>query len=312
MSATNSTFPFLRPMSDCPSVSVIIPVFNGERVVRPLLSSLARLDYPGDRYEVILVDNGSTDSTMQIAGEFAVRVLSEASVRSSYAARNLGIAQARHEILAFTDADCVVDPRWVAEGVAAMAAQEADMVAGRIEFTFSRRASSGELYDSLVHMRNDLLVRTKGRAVTANLFIRSQLFSELGEFPGVQSGGDGLWTSRAVAAGRKLAYAPEAVVRHPARPLGEVLVKAARVGSGFRELMKDRSTGAKFAGIARSFVPPTPGSARRLVESRGERWMQSRLAGIWWVSYLYSVVWGVSALRSLLHAPGRTAEAHGS
>jgi len=299
-------------MSDLPSVSVIIPVFNGERVVRPLLSSLGQIDYPRGLCEVILVDNGSTDSTLQIAKEYPVRVLSEDSVRSSYAARNLGIAQARHEILAFTDADCIVDSRWLAEGVAAMAEQGADMVAGCIEFTFTERPSSGELYDSLVHMRNDHLVRMKGRAVTANLLVRSRLFAELGVFPGVQSGGDGLWTSRAVAAGRRLVYAPGAIVRHPARPLGEVLAKAARVGSGFRELMKSRPAGERLAGIARSFVPPAPGSAQRLVESRGAQWMKSRLVGIWWVSYLYSVIWGTAALRSELRVLRGRAGASGS
>ncbi len=292
-------------MTDHPSVSVIVPVYNGEEVVRPLLSSLAQLDYPRDRYEIILVDNGSTDSTLRIAGEYPIRVMSEPSIRSSYAARNLGIAQARHEILAFTDADCVVDSHWVAEGVAAMAAQGAHMVAGRIEFTFSKYPSAGELYDSLVHMRNDVLVTARGRAVTANLFVRSGLFRDLGVFPPVQSGGDGLWTSRAVGAGHRLVYSANAIVRHPARPLREVLTKAARVGNGFRELMKNRPAAAKIAGIARSFVPPAPGSARRLVENRGPAWMRSRLPGIWWVSYLYSVVWGVSALKSLLSAPER-------
>jgi glycosyltransferase involved in cell wall biosynthesis len=293
-------------MNDRPSVSVIVPVFNGERVVRPLLNSLLHLDYPRDRYEILLVDNGSTDSTVPVAREFPVRVLSEPSVRSSYAARNLGIAEARHEILAFTDADCVVDPRWIAEGVAAIAAEGADMVAGRIEFTFTDRPTAGELYDSLVHMRNDVLVRTRGRAVTANLFVRASLFGALGDFPRVHSGGDGLWTSRAVMAGHRLVYAPRAVVRHPARPLDDVLTKAARVGGGYREIMKERPGKERFAGVARAFLPPAPGAARRLVEARGEEWMTSRLLGVWWVSYLYSIVWGASAMGSLLrrHASG--------
>jgi cellulose synthase/poly-beta-1,6-N-acetylglucosamine synthase-like glycosyltransferase len=98
--------------------SVIVPVYNAERTLARCLESLVGLDYPQERYEVLVVDNNSTDQSRAIARRFPVRLLQEDRIQSSYAARNRGIQQARGEILAFTDADCVAAPDWLSELVA--------------------------------------------------------------------------------------------------------------------------------------------------------------------------------------------------
>ena len=281
-------------------VSVVVPVFNGQQTIRPLLDSLLASAYPADRFEIIIVDNGSNDATLSIVRQYPVTLLEQCEIRSSYAARNMGIARARFPIIAFTDADCQVDNRWLAEGVGAMEESRADLIGGRIAFTFSPRPTAAELYDSLVHMRNDVLVATKHRAVTANLFARAKLFKDIGPFPEVLSGGDGIWTTRAVAQGYILRYAPLAIVRHPARGLDEVLTKAVRVGGGFRVNMEGKPLKRKMRLVALSVVPPMPWATRRLIASRGSAWMKSRQTGIWWVSYLYSLAWGRAALVSLL------------
>jgi cellulose synthase/poly-beta-1,6-N-acetylglucosamine synthase-like glycosyltransferase len=96
-----------------PQISIIIPVYNGAHIISRLLDSIQQLDYPPDRYEVLVVDNNSTDDSEGAVAAYPVKVLHERAVQSSYAARNLGIRQARGEILAFTDADCLVHPRWL-------------------------------------------------------------------------------------------------------------------------------------------------------------------------------------------------------
>ena len=109
------------PVSASIRVSVIIPARNEERMIGLCLDSLTRLDYPRGTFEVILVDNGSTDRTIEVAQSFAAAlnlvVLQKAGVHIS-ALRNLAAAKARGEIFAFLDADCAVPPGWLTLGTA--------------------------------------------------------------------------------------------------------------------------------------------------------------------------------------------------
>lgn len=94
-----------------PLVSVVVASFNGEETLRACLDSLAALDYPD--YEVILVDDGSTDDTPEISRLYPWVKTIRHDNRGLSAARNTGIAAARGEIVAFTDADCRVDRMWL-------------------------------------------------------------------------------------------------------------------------------------------------------------------------------------------------------
>ncbi len=94
-------------------VTVVVCAFNAEHTLEPCLQSLASLAYPG--FEVVVIDDGSTDRTARIADEFvgpSVRVIHQEN-RGLSAARNRGIEEAGGEVVAFTDADCVVDPDWL-------------------------------------------------------------------------------------------------------------------------------------------------------------------------------------------------------
>src|SRR6266508_6278016 len=99
------------PLPRSPKVTVVVASFNGERTLNACLESLVGLNYPD--YEVILVDDGSTDSTPEIAGKLpAVRYLRQDNHGLSVA-RNTGIAAATGEIIAFTDSDCRADEDWL-------------------------------------------------------------------------------------------------------------------------------------------------------------------------------------------------------
>jgi glycosyltransferase involved in cell wall biosynthesis len=100
-------------VSDYPFVSVVVPVFNGADTVEELLLSLLALDYPAERHEIIVVDNGSTDRTREIVGRYPVSLLEERETQGASAARNKGITHAWGDIIAFTDADCVADRDWL-------------------------------------------------------------------------------------------------------------------------------------------------------------------------------------------------------
>ena len=92
-------------------VSVVVCAYNAERTMAPCLASLEKLNYPN--YEVIVVNDGSTDRTREIAERYdGIRLINQEN-RGLSAARNVGIAAATGEIVAFTDSDCVADPDWL-------------------------------------------------------------------------------------------------------------------------------------------------------------------------------------------------------
>ena len=100
------------PLTRYPKVSVVVASYNGERTLKACLDSLRRLNYPD--YEIILVDDGSTDTTRQIAFLHPnVRYFRHEKNLGLSVARNTGIAAATGEIVAFTDADCRADEDWL-------------------------------------------------------------------------------------------------------------------------------------------------------------------------------------------------------
>lgn len=117
-------------------ISVVVPVLNGEQHLSAQLSALAGQSYDG-AWELVVVDNGCTDRSMQIARGFASRVPSLTTAdatdrRGLNHARNVGAATAHGDFLAFCDADDVATPGWLA--AMARAAEDADIVGGRLEW----------------------------------------------------------------------------------------------------------------------------------------------------------------------------------
>ena len=105
------TAPFF-PLQRYPKVSVVIACYNGDRTLKTCLDSLSRLNYPD--YEVILVDDGSTDDTPLTAVLYPqVRFIRHTRNLGLSMARNTGISAAQGEIVAFTDADCRADEDWL-------------------------------------------------------------------------------------------------------------------------------------------------------------------------------------------------------
>jgi GT2 family glycosyltransferase len=98
-----------------PRISVVIAAYNAAATLEDCLTSLTRLTYPD--YEVIVVNDGSTDATGEIAERFAAADPRFRAVHTPNgglsAARNVGLAEARGEIVAYTDADCRADPDWL-------------------------------------------------------------------------------------------------------------------------------------------------------------------------------------------------------
>ena len=174
-----------------PKISVIVPVYNGEATIRTCVEALLGLDYPRDRFEVIIVDNKSTDGTRRIVEGYPVMLLQEAAVQSSYAARNLGIARSSGDVIAFTDADCVPERGWLRAIVAAIEPADVGGVAGAIEAF--RADSAVERYQAQRAIRADRAYKHKVLpfAQTANAAYKRGVFEKIGLFdPTLIYGGD--------------------------------------------------------------------------------------------------------------------------
>ena len=222
-----------------PFVSVIIPVFNdGQRLAR-CLQALEAQTYR-DRFEVIVVDNGSKEDPASIVAMFPHAKLSRQARPSSYAARNTGITLARGEVLAFTDSDCLPDPRWMEAGVDALVTTaDCGMVGGAVEIFCQdeTRPAAVEVFERITAFPQERYLRDYHYAVTANVFTWRRVMEQLGTFnEKLKSSGDNEWGNRVHAAGLKQVYCAEARVRHPARrTFGEIYRKTVRLVHGQRD-----------------------------------------------------------------------------
>jgi glycosyltransferase involved in cell wall biosynthesis len=286
-------------MHSLSSVSVIVPVRNGEKTIEKLMEALVAQDYPKDRIQIIIVDNGSRDRTIEIIKKFPVMLAEENSMHSSYAARNTGLSLARGEIIGFTDADCIPELNWISAGVRALNEENADLAGGRVHFTFSARESAAEYFDSIHFLDNEKYVKNKRGAATANLFVRANVFKQIGLFPNVQSGGDMLLTGKALEKGFSLIYAPQAIVHHPTRNLKGVLKKYWRVSSISGHSKEDpvqKPSPANQSGygyfrklfiLMRLLIPiPSKRFFSLLIANLGNPKIKNRFFALWGIAYL--------------------------
>ena len=97
-----------------PKVSFVIPAYNEEKDIGKLLDSLMALDYPKNKYEVIIVDDGSTDRTVEIASKYPIKII-KGPHKGVGVARNLGWRSAKFDIIVFIDADMILHKNFLKE-----------------------------------------------------------------------------------------------------------------------------------------------------------------------------------------------------
>jgi glycosyltransferase involved in cell wall biosynthesis len=199
------------------AVSVIVPVRNGEQTIGACLRSILALDIRSAELEILVVDNGSSDGTAGVVQVHPVRYLRADAVRGSYYARNEGARAASSAILAFTDADCEVDPGWLRAALPRFADPGVGLVAGRIASgpTPSRPAWYQARTDALNQERT-LAGVLLPYALTANCIVRRDALLSLNGFDeSLRSGGDAdlCWRMQ-IQARWAMIYEPGARVVH--------------------------------------------------------------------------------------------------
>ena len=201
-----------------PDVSVLIPVRNGGALLGAQLEALSRQSFEGS-WEIVVVDNGSTDATPDVLAEWSrrlpqLRVVRAAGPPNASVARNAAAKAAVAPLLAFCDADDVVDPGWL--GALVDAAGRADLVAGRLDVN--------GLNDETAIFWRSFAMPAAGTtpafgylpyAVSANMAVTRTAFTEVGGFdakiPGPGSEEiDFCW--RVQEAGHAFTHAADAVI----------------------------------------------------------------------------------------------------
>ena len=215
-------------MHDDPLVSIVVPVRNGERTIGRLIESLLATDYP--KKEIIVVDGESLDGTTRIVSKYPVVLLSEKR-RSSYAARNTGIANARGQIILFTDADCIVDRTWVRNIVKTYADERVSGVGGlTLPYAepYARYAPKTVVERYVVSTspppprRNNVVKLSRSQGAlhsdffpTQNASFRVEVLREVGNFDAdFTSGGDVDICHRILDRGGTLFFDPDAIIYH--------------------------------------------------------------------------------------------------
>lgn len=205
-----------------PFVSIIVPTYRRPLKLADCLRSLAQLDYPQDRFEVVVVDDGSGAPPEDIVAAAAERVQAGLIVvdhAGPAAARNAGAARAKGELLAFTDDDCTVAPHWLRAFVARAQALDGSLLGGRIV-----NALPANPYSTASQLLVDYLYRHQNADpndarffASNNLAVAADAFRSAGgfdtSFP-LAAAEDRELCLRWRHLGRRLAYVPDAVVHH--------------------------------------------------------------------------------------------------
>ena len=229
---------------DSSRVSVIIPHYRDLRGLDRCLEALGRQTYPRDLVEIVVADNNSPEgmaAVEQVAAGRARLVL--VTEQGAGPARNGAVAAARHEILAFIDSDCVAEPAWIEEGVAALGSY--DFVGGRVKVLVDdpARITPTEAFERVFAFDFKTYVTKKGFTGSGNLFCPRMIFDAVGGFRTAVSE-DLDWSYRARGLGYRLGYAPAAVVGHPARRTWpELVAKWRKTNTESYHLMKSRGHG---------------------------------------------------------------------
>ena len=197
-------------VGDLPFVSVVVPTRSRADLLPGLLAALEMQDYP--RFEVIVVDDASTDATTKVLatwqGQNRTALRLETS-GGSYAARNAGWHTARGEIIAFTDDDCLPEPRWLSALVDALSQESVAAVQGAT--VTDRRA--------VTPFTHEIEQTTPGPPYrTCNIAYRRAVLEAYGGFDdSLRWYADNILGLH-VAEKASIGFAPGAVVEHPPRP----------------------------------------------------------------------------------------------
>jgi len=293
-------------------LTILVCTYNRAGLLAGALESLENQSLARDRFEVIVVDNGSTDDTVQVVsrcaerGEIDLRYVRESELGLD-AARNRGIREAGGETIAFLDDDARARYDWAAAILEGFRLHDAPILGGRVDLVWEiPRPSwfSDVLLRYLIHCDygpEAVEVTSPPWLYGTNVAFRKSLFQEIGLFrldldrkgDSLMGGGDTEFFVRARARGRRLLYVPTLVVRHlaPAIRLTRRFFRERLFYSGYTRAAHGREGLGRVAVSCLVFLAGSPAlflvaAGLRILGMPGRSFAQERRA-LLGAGYLY-------------------------
>lgn len=201
-------------------VSVIVPSYNAKKTIGKCIEALLNQAYQRENYEVIVVDDGSTDGTGDIAKIYPVKYIFQRN-QGPATARNAGVREAKGDIILFTDSDCVPSANWIEEMVKPFTKKDVVAVKGAyltnqkgIVARFAQLEFE-ERFDMLKKVESIDMVDTYSAGYRRNIFLQMGGFDT--SFP-VANNEDTELSYRMSKLGLKMVFNPHAIVYHLNHP----------------------------------------------------------------------------------------------
>jgi glycosyltransferase involved in cell wall biosynthesis len=228
-------------MSVPPQVSVIVCTFNRSRLLSDCLDSLLDQTYPRDRYEIIVVDDGSKDKTRDVLDDFVqksplVKCFSQTNAGLS-AARNTGIKNSSGEIICFTDDDCIATKDWIerlvsgyAEGIGGVGGR---IIAKNLDSIVERYSEKSKFFDQEAF--RDIFIIGANSSYLKVALGKAGYFDEAFRY----AGDDVDMGVRVRSGGYKFVYVKDAIVYHNHRSsLRDMIKQVYGYGKSYARLHK--------------------------------------------------------------------------
>lgn len=282
-------------------ISVIVPAYNDEEGLTVTLNSLVRQNIPDNQFEIVVVENGSSDETLRVAQKFEkkyalVTVFLEHTLKGSYSARNKGIKNASGDVLAFIDIDMKVPSNWLEKVQQFMHNHDAQYVGCNVSIEVDpKQRTKSALYNALTGFPIESYIQNDHFVPTCCLIARKEVFDAVGLFDGtLQSGGDFEFGNRVYAAGIKQLFAKKIVMTHPARAnLRSLLKKSFRTGAGGRKLIsihpEHEAQIKRGMNAIRTYLPALPHTFVKKMQTRKiwQKMTVSEKFGVYFVDWIY-------------------------
>ncbi len=196
-------------------VSIVVPVFNGEKTIRDCALSLVNQNFSKNNYEMLVIDNGSTDITFRILQKFKgkIRIFKELKRGPSHA-RNLGIRYAQGKIILFIDSDCIADRHWIKNMISPFKSKRIKMVGGQIK-TAEKKNLVQKYCDVFCHTQKEYSEANIPFFASANAAVRKKDILKAGYFnPRFMTCDDLELCTRLLKNKNELYYMENAIVYH--------------------------------------------------------------------------------------------------
>jgi glycosyltransferase involved in cell wall biosynthesis len=193
-------------------VSIIVPAYNEERYIQDCLKSLIALDYPKESYEIIVVDNGSSDNTVELAKELGIHVEIKLGGKVG-GVRNHGAKLSKGDVLAFIDGDCVASSEWLSAAINKLQNEDVGAVGG----VYLLRDNPS--WVELGWVLDDRPVTQKTTSLVGGSFIvKADIFNNLGGFDESINAGEDTKLSANIASSKDVYHLNECAVIHLGYP----------------------------------------------------------------------------------------------